>query len=826
MKKNHLLFGFALIMLFAFMPFQFYGQAEQAKAKVEKKSTSFDRHWFLLGDAGLSMHHGDLAKYGFAPDPNYFKLNGNLGLGYQFNSIFGAYGKIGGGQLGGEKEWRNAKLAENSFLEGNLNLSINVINWLMGYNPDRMFTFEPHLGIGQAHWKAKAVNLTTGAPISEIGYVENGPEQGWMGTRASALTFPIGANFNFNVNEKLDLYADYTFNFMNSDRLDAFQDTDLGQYRQGTVLNDMYSHFNIGLKYKLISNSVKSMVDNFGLVTLTATPDPLVEKGDMVDVTITGTFPPKYFKKNAAMNFTPVLTYDGGSVALRPINFKGEKVTGDGTVINYAKGGTFTYTDRVPYHPNMKVSQLDVTPLIYPAKALTNTTADAVKQNEKYLSAAQRKLADGVIFTSKRIGDKLKPIYTEHGYEKVTIISQNATMYFQVNLHDWNKSLPLNKKTENIEKLKALSKNLEMGWQLKDITIAGWASPEGEETFNSGLSDRRSTTAKKYVDTEFAKLLKNKKLNLPFKKVTELNYNRSGNGPDWNGFMVAVEASNIKDKNAILNVVRSSDVAKREQEIRNMILIYPELEKEILPALRRAMISVNTFEPKKTDQDIATLSTTDPSKLSLNELLYAATLTDDLKTKQLVYANAMKLHPTCMRAVLNAAEIEIQLANIAEAKSLLEKGKKMSDKSALLYQKLGTVSIMERNFILAEENLNKAQQLGGNVDYSMGLVNIFKGDYSKAISLMKNEKCDYNLGLAQLLNKDYSAAKATLDCAPETAQSLYLKAVIAARTNEKAAVYSNLMKSIKLNDKMKACAKGDREFVKLFNEVDFQNIVK
>ncbi len=834
MKKNHLLLAFSMIMMLAIIPLNFYGQADDAKAKTEKKASSFDRHWFMLGDVGLSMFHGDLNQYGFAPDPKHFNFNGNLGVGYQFTSVLGAYAKFGGGKLGGEKEairngmLRNAKIEESSFLDGNINLSFNLVNLFMGYNPDRLFTFAPHIGFGQINWKAKSVDLLNDSPLHEIGYGTNDTEKGWMGDRANAWTFPIGADFNFRLSEKVDLYADYTFNFADSDNLDAFVDngTTDRYWPEGTVKNDMYSHFNVGLRYKFISSSVKSMADNFGNVILEVIPDPLEERGDSVLVTIKGTFPPKYFKKNAAMNFTPVLTYDGGSTTLKPINFKGESVTGDGILINYANGGTFTYTDKIPYQPSMNVSELVVAPLVYPTKSLVNTTRESVQQNEKYFTADQRKLADGVIYTSKRIDDNVKTSVAAHGYEKVTIVPQNAAIYYQVNLHALNMNLPLNKKAENIELLKNVTKNIKSGWEIKDITIAGWASPEGEETFNNGLSEKRAATAKKYMDDELAKMLKDKNITTHYTKVADVKYESSANGPDWNGFMNAVEASSIKDKSAILNVVRSANVAQREQEIRNMILIYPELEKDILPALRRAMITVNSFEPKKTDEEIAKLSTTDPAKLQLNELLYSATLTEDLRTRKMIYASAMELHPACPRAVANAAEIEIQLDNLAEAKRLLEKAVAMTDKSPVIFNNLAVVNVMERDFKAAEVNLNKAKQLGGDVDYNMGVLSIYKGDYNKAISLMQASKCDYNLGLAQMLNKDYTAAKATLDCAPETAKSAYLKAVVAARSNDSAGLYSNLMKAIQKDESYKNTAKWDREFMKFFGEADFQAIVK
>lgn len=824
MNKNQLRTGLMLVLLLVLFPALLF--AQQEKAKKGTGNPAFDRHLFLLGDAGLSLFHGDLNQYGFAADPRYYMLNGNLGIGYQFSPILGAFGRIGAGRFGGEKDWRNAKLSAGDQIQANLNLSFNLVNAIWGYNPERLFTFAPHIGFGQTNFRARAINLTTGAFLQEVGYAANTPEKGWLGNRALAFTVPIGADFNFKVSEKTDVYANYTFNFVDSDRMDAFQDKDFGQKREGTIVNDMFAHFNVGMRYKLISNSVKNMIKDFGLVTIETIPNPLEERGDSVEITIKGTFPPKYFRKNAVMNFTPVLTYEGGSVALKPINFKGESVSGDGQLVSYANGGSFTYKDKIAYNPKMNVSELVVAPLIYPAKTIVHTTREQIMQNEKYYAAEQGKLADGVIYTSKRIADKARTMVTKDRYEKVTIVPAVANIYYQVNLFNLNWNLPLNKKEENRKALSEVTKHMKNGWEVKDINIAGWASPEGEETFNNNLSGNRSRTAKGYMESEIRKLLRNKKHGMAFNDIKNLKFETSANGPDWNGFMAAVEASNLKDKNAILNVIRSAAPQQREQEIRNMILIYPEIENEILQPLRRSIITINTFEPKKTDDEIARLSTADPSKLTLEELLYATTLTNDLKTKKMIYASGMELHPKCARVVMNAAEVEFQLGNYAESKKLLEKALPMAEKSPVVYNNLAVLNIMERNFCEAEKNLRKSKDLGGDVDYNMGIVNIYKGDYAKAISLMSGCKCDYNLGLAQLLNKDYSAAKATLDCAPATASAFYLKAVIGARTNDSAYLYSNLMKAIEKDGSYKNTAKWDREFVKFFNEPDFKAIVK
>ena len=140
--------------------------------------------------------------------------------------------------------------------------------------------------------------------------------------------------------------------------------------------------------------------------------------------------------------------------------------------------------------------------------------------------------------------------------------------------------------------------------------------------------------------------------------------------------MKAVEKSNISDKSAILNVVNSANESKKEEEIRNMIQIYPALERDILPPLRRAELYVNAIEPKRPEAEIAALSTSPNfGELKVAEILHAANLTSNLNTKKQIYANAMKKYPKYWRAVANAGAVDVELGNYKEAKMLLMKVK-------------------------------------------------------------------------------------------------------------------------------------------------------
>jgi tetratricopeptide (TPR) repeat protein len=601
-------------------------------------------------------------------------------------------------------------------------------------------------------------------------------------------------------------------------------DTDLADgivHGEMQVFHDVYSHFNIGARYKFGGNNTKKMASNFEKVELKATPDPLEARNDSIEVTIKGVFPPKYFGKKAVMCFTPVLTYEGGQTAFPPMTFKGEDVAGDGTLVNYSNGGAFTYTGKIPYDPAMDVAELEVAPVIYTYTGETYESCEAAQNAKGAVVAPARKMADGTIHTSNWYRDTEVLAWAPHAYEKETISTQKSDLFFQVNLAQLNMKLPLNKKDENFNMLQNNTTDVDKGWELKDITINGWASPEGEETFNEGLSQKRAETAKKFMDDKMKKAAKAN----PAIDPATANYVIKANGPDWNGFMKAVQNSTIQDKSAILNVINSADQSKKEEEIRNMILIYPEIERDILPPLRRAEIVVNSYMPKKTDEQLADLSTSDPSSLEMEELFYAATMTDDHGNKRLIYASVIEFYPKCWRSVNNAAAVELAEGNLEIAKELLTKAVEMNENSFEVRNNWGVYHLMNGDYMSAEKCFTKAQSLGGDVNYNMGIVNIAKGDYAKAEMLLKNANCDFNKGLAQLLNGNYSGAESTFKCALEDAETLYLLAITGARSDNKSMTMDYLGQAIKADPEVAKIAAFDREFMKYYNEPDFQALV-
>jgi len=610
-------------------------------------------------------------------------------------------------------------------------------------------------------------------------------------------------------------------------------------------------------------NNLNKMAKQFNSITYEVTPEVLESKGGIVTFTVKANIPAKLFNKKAGVVIQPTIEYEGGQLALRPLILKGERVSGEGTTISYDKGGSFTYTESFSFKDNMKVSELMINSVAFLPKQpiAAGMTIEEARAMKKSVAFDSKKLADGIIFTSHRInvenevrelvevGEEnpvrdangnidLKAYQVKdehkvnllrlapHGYEKVTLASENAVIYYAKDRHEWNANLEWNKKENVTAQLDKVYNFVRKGWEIKDIVITGWASPEGEETRNNGLSERRSATAFGILSKSFDNIAKERGTLVKFKSSKEINFKQVGNGPDWNGFTKKVEASDVKDKQQILNVTKSSRPEQREEEIRNMILIFPELEKSILPPLRRAEIVITCFEPKKTDEEIARLSTTNPSELSQAELLYAATLTENWETKYNVYKSAASQFPNSWEAQNNAGYMSLKLGKVNEAKDYFLKAEKLNANNGMIANNIGVVYAYQSNFTEAEKYLNNANKMGVDNNYNLGLVAIHKADYKGAISKFAGVSCNYNVALANLIDGNNNAASSNLECARKNGATYYLMAVVGARTGNQSMMISNLQKAIRVDNKYKAEAKIDREFIKYFNNAEFQALVK
>ena len=576
MKKNLTISKLLMLVVMAVLPFSMNAQEGKKKGKPAEK------YWYIQLDGGLSINHGDLANYngGIWDDFNHFKdmalqpnWDAHFGVGYQFGKVIGLNLKGGYGTLAGHKHEQalvflneNADrvlfdlgLDQSNYIEGSLNLTFNLFN-MFNYNPRRVINLVPHIGIGGLYYKAGAVNqILMDQETETVG------DQLAAGADKRELSFnvPVGMEFTFNIAPKFDLFLDYTYTFTGTDALDQMAKSS----EQGRIINDkdMYSQLNLGLRVKFNNPcDIEKMARESKKITYRVNPDPLVEGEDgnvCFDVIVT--IPAEYFQKQAVMNLQPYLAYNGGQINIDPITFVGEKVKGEGDFrVNYKEGGEFTKHYCMPYQEEMANCELKGDPMFYVYNGTIYPTQDEIAKNEYFTTGSTVKLADGVV--AKPEPKKYDTIYETIDKE---VAVKKLTYFYNKDSYDINGRRKLNKDADA-----AFDDLLKAG--VTKFEVRAWASPEGEEGHNNELSNNRANAA----DKQMKKVA----------KKTAVEISGKGYGPDWNTFVELVRNSNLKDKDAIVNNVNSSN--NKEQTIREMCDIYPELEKDILPQLRRAEV--------------------------------------------------------------------------------------------------------------------------------------------------------------------------------------------------------------------------------------------
>jgi len=539
----------------------------------------------------------------------------------------------------------------------------------------------------------------------------------------------------------------------------------------------------------LLMASCKSNMD-LASDAFTVTPQVLEAVGGQVPVTIDGTFPQKYFKKKAVVTATPVLQWDGGSVAGDEITFQGQKVQGNNRTIIKKDGGSFSLKTSFPYQPEMKVSELFM-------------TFDATKKN-KPIEIAPVKIADGVIATSElyaKTAGTGNTANAEDAYQRIIKQAQEANIMFLIQQANVRSS---ETKSSAIEALKESMKNVAAdtkNFGVENIEVSSYASPDGATDLNEKLAGQREKNTVDYVKKE----MKNSKL--------DTNVDSKYTAEDWDGFQKLVENSNLADKELILSVLGMySDPERRETEIKNLSSVYAELADEILPQLRRSRMTLNYQIIGRSDEEISEAYKSDASVLSCNELLYLATLTDDDSEKINIYNTAVKLYPNDYRAYNNLGEIYFKNGNLQLAKQNLERALRLSPAAEEVNTNLGLLALANNDPEAAQQYL--AKSAGKVNDEALGNLYIAQGQYERALEELKGTYTDAE-ALAQIMVKDYNAAKNTLSkVADPSGYTYYLQAVVAARTNDAAAVAQNLKKAVELDSSLAEAAKSDVEFAK------------
>ena len=526
--------------------------------------------------------------------------------------------------------------------------------------------------------------------------------------------------------------------------------------------------------------------DNFNVV-----PNPMETEAGKVPVTINGMFPEKYLKKKAVVSVIPELRCSNGDVVQgQSATFQGEKVQGNDQTISYKLGGNYTMKNGFTYAPAMQKSDLYL-------------TFDA-KVGKKKVNVPAVKVAEGVIATSELYRNLLTSTggcIAPDTFQRINAHKQEAQIKFLVNQANLRKSeLKNNSITEFVEMLKRINRERET-LAIKDIDVLGFASPEGAYDFNDKLANKRQNTAEQYVKDQLKKTKVNTDINAKY------------TAEDWDGFQQLVQASNIQDKDVILRVLSMyKDPQEREQQIRNMSAGYRELADGILPELRRSRMIINYETIGRSDEQIQQQYVADPTQLSVDELLYSATLTDDVNKQEDIYKKTAQLYPNDYRALNNIAALEFNKGNNDAAKEYINKVFNVLSNAPEANANLGMMALQNGDIANAENYIGKATNANG-LNNVLGALNIAKGNYAEAAKNLANSESNL-AGLAELLNKNYATAEVILNSVKnKDGMTKYLQALVAARQGRSSIASGFLKEALNLDPSLAAYANNDLELL-------------
>ena len=498
-------------------------------------------------------------------------------------------------------------------------------------------------------------------------------------------------------------------------------------------------------------------------------------------------------KKKAVVTVTPELRYADGQVTRgEGATFQGESVQGNDQTILYQVGGRYNIKTNFDY--------LDCN------KADMYLTFDA-KVGKKTVQVPAVKVAEGIIATSELYKNTLKsaqaPIAPD-AFQRINAQKQEANIKFLIQQATLRQSELKNNSVQEFVKLLEQINNDREGLNLKDVEVSAYASPDGGYDLNDKLAAQRQKNTQQYVEQQLKKA-----------KLSDAAVDAKYTAEDWDGFQELVKASNIQDKDVILRVLSMyKDPQEREQQIKNISAAFRELADGILPQLRRSRMIINYETVGRSDEQIKDQFKADASKLSVEELLYAATLTEDANEKENIYKTTARVYPNDGRAYNNLASLEYAKGNFDAAKKYVEQAQQASANLPEAAANLGLIALQKGDIQNAEALIAKATGANG-LNEVMGNLNLAKGNYAQAEQDFKDVYSN-SAALAQILNKNYASAAVTLKYIKDAdATTDYLKAILAARMGNTSDAAEALRSAVSKDSSYAKYAATDLELKKI-----------
>ncbi|MGZ5242325.1 MAG: tetratricopeptide repeat protein [Bacteroidia bacterium] len=575
-----------------------------------------------------------------------------------------------------------------------------------------------------------------------------------------------------------------------------------------------------GAKYGLLAllaaatfgacNGPKKMAKTVAQMEVKAEPQVLEVHGDSILVTVKGKFPPKSFAKNGIVRFQPVLRYDTTELPLKTMYIKGEKVKLDNAkTINYKNGGSFTYTDKIEYTPQMKKSDL--------------TMEYAVKLDSKYDDLDQCVPVDtdtpstGTITTSLSV----KPTDDILFFDDDQGVGNGKTVifYYVINEGSLRDSV---KRGPTMTQVRTIVKDTT--FKYSSIVFRSYASPDGEVARNAELTKLRANSAEQAVRAELKRMGVTKIYDSTFVR-------RPDTDEDWEGFKRIVSASSMAGKDEVLGIINSNLSYEEKEANLRALSSWNELKTSILPRLRRTEV---VFSGTAGGGDALMSATTqevvvpeDLSTATQQQLIWYANNTKDTATRERVYKNYMDRFPQDWAGRNNYAALLLQKGQYQEAHDLFEALHSEYRNNDTIHNNLGVAKRHLRKYNDAKEHYMTAQQGGIKENNNLGILYIKYGDYESSVNSFEADRCDYNVVLAHTLKGDYETAKRKFECIEEKkAADYYLRSIIGARSGDKELMTTSLTRAIEMDASFRDLAKEDLEFKNYVNTAEFTNAIR
>ena len=530
-----------------------------------------------------------------------------------------------------------------------------------------------------------------------------------------------------------------------------------------------------------------------------AEPQPLEVVGGKVPVAVHLTFPAKWFPKDATLTIVPILRYQGGEKWGNGTTFQGEKVYGNDRIVYHANGSNATVNFVLPYVPAMAKSELYL-----------NFKG---KQGSRTVNLPDLKVADGVIATEALATlAGVTPVISPDGFQRVIKEAYDANIMFLIQQSNVRSS-ELNK--DEVQEWKYTVQNAkETPNQEVSVEVQAYASPDGGKELNEKLSASREKNTTAQLKTAFKQ-----------QKMSDVSIDAHYTAQDWEGFKQLVEQSNFQDKDLVLRVLSMyPDPEQREHEIRNISAVFSKLADEVLPKLRRSRLIANVKIIGKSDAEIQSLLEKFPSALSVEELLYSATLTDDVAQKENIYKLVMQKYPKDYRPYNNVGSLCLQRGDYEAALVWFDRALKRKDNPETKVN-LGLLALKDGDLNKATSLIAEGSSMPGVGD-ALGFLYLRQGDYAKAETAYGDVTTN-NAAVAQILNRNYSKAIKTLEAiAKPDATTDYLRAIVAARMGDSAKAISSLQKALQKDPSLTSRIDADLEFASLRGLKDFTQLTR